>query len=64
MIDEQPPEGFNLDAEKSREDHAAVGGIVAREPLDMVDQPPRVDADGTAAEDDDEAIDDPSPEGA
>jgi hypothetical protein len=47
--DEQPPEGFDLDAEQSREADAAKSGITAREadPIDEVGDPACGRGDGT-----------------
>lgn len=59
MTDLTPPEGFNLTAEESRQEDAAIAGIVAR------DNPPETDEDGPvngvpgeAEADDDDAIED------
>lgn len=62
---EQPPEGFNLDAEKSREHEASSVGIVARdvefEPSDDdVDHLQELGLLGDGSSPDDEEVDDDS----
>jgi hypothetical protein len=59
--DEQPPEGFDLDAEQSREADAAKSGITAREadPIDEVGDPAEPDPGEPGDVHDDDEIDDP-----
>lgn len=54
-----PPEGFNTDAEASRQGDAAVAGIVARDnPAETDDASPVNGVSGDAAGDDDNAVED------
>lgn len=54
-----PPEGFNLDAEKSREEEAAKQGITTREedPIEEIGDPEE-DADEDGSAPDDSEVDD------
>lgn len=59
--DPKPPDGFNLDAEASRQDDAAKEGVVAREtdPVVEVGDPAAPDPSEPGHAADDDEIDDP-----
>jgi hypothetical protein len=54
----KPPAGFSLNAEEE-----SGGPVYFREFVEEVDQPARVDADGTALGGDDDAVEAPSEKG-
>lgn len=59
MTDLTPPEGFNLTAEESRQEDAAIAGIVARDnPPETDEDGPVNDVPGDADADDDNTIED------